>query len=129
MEERPGSNRRFRIPSLRSSAIFAAWEGERQRAIGHLREAAQLAAEIGLPAEQWQIQSALGRIYEAGGEYAQALKAFEEAATIIQELAEGIKDEALRSRFLAGPQIHPVLQRAQRLANQVPQGQAERGGS
>jgi len=120
LEERLGSNRRFRIPSLRSLAIFAAWEGEKERAIGHLREAAQLAAEIGLPGEQWQIQAALGSVYETAGEQAQAHTAFGEAARIIQELAQGIKDETLRSRFLAGPQIHPVLQHAQRLATSIP---------
>src|SRR5258708_33342718 len=108
--------RRYRIPYLRSLAKLDAGEGERERAIGHLREAAQLAAEIGLPAEQWQIQSALGRVYETAGEQGQERTAFGEAAKIIQGLAEGIKDETLRSRFLAGPQIHLVLQHAQRLA-------------
>src|SRR5260370_26226558 len=120
LEERLGSNRRVRIPSLPALAIFAAWEGEKERAIGHLREAAQLAAEIGLPAEQWQIQAALGSVYEAGGSAAQAHKACREPAMLIQGLAEGIKDETLRSRFLAGPQIHPVLQQAQRLATSLP---------
>src|SRR5258708_15714802 len=114
MEESPGYNRRFSIPSLRSTAILAAWEGERQRAIGHLREAAQLAAEIGLPGEQGQIQAALGSVYETAGEQAQAHTAFGEAARIIHELAQGIKDETLRSRLLAGPQMYPVLQHAQR---------------
>ena len=118
--ERLGTNRRFRIPYLRSLAVLDTWEGERERTIDHLREAVELAAEIGLPTEQWQIQVALGRTYEARGEFAQAHTAFEEAATIIQRLAEGIKDDALRSRFLAGPQIHPVLQHAQRLATLTP---------
>ena len=85
-----------------------------------MREATQLAADLGLPGEQWQIQAALGTLYEAGGEQAQARTAFGEAATIIQGLAEGIKDEALRARFLAGPQIQPVLQHARDLANPVP---------
>jgi tetratricopeptide (TPR) repeat protein len=128
MEERPGSNRRFRIPSLRSSAILAAWEGERQRAIGHLREAAQLAAEIGLPGEQWQIQAALGSVYETAGEQAQAHTAFGEAVRIIQELADGITDETLRVRFLGGPQIHPVLQHAQHLSTSIPDDNTERVG-
>src|SRR6266699_2096825 len=128
MEEPPGSNRRFRIPSLRSSAILAAWEGERQRAIGHLREAAQLAAEIGLPGEQWQIQAALGSVYETAGEQAQAQTAFGEAVRIIQELAVGITDETLRVRFLGGPQIHPVLQHAQRLATSIPDDNTKPGG-
>src|SRR5205823_2314015 len=114
--ERVGANRRFRIPYLRSRARLSAWDGESEQAIGHLREAAGLAADLGLPGERWQIQAALGR-------------AFGEAATIIQGLAEGIKDEALRSRFLAGLPIQQVLQQAHRLANQVPQDQAEQGGA
>jgi len=52
-------------------------------------------------------------LFEAEGEPAQARTAFAEAARIIQELAQGIKDEARRARFLAGPQIHPVLQHIQ----------------
>jgi Flp pilus assembly protein TadD len=110
--ERVGANRRFRIPYLRSLAVLATWEGQSSQAIGHLREAAGLAADLGLPGEQWQIQAALGALYEAGGEPAQARTAWTSAARIIQELAQGIKDEALRARFLAGPQIHPVLQHA-----------------
>jgi len=119
--ERLGPNRRFRIPYLRSLAVLAAWEGHSKQAIDHLREAAQLAADIGLPGEQWQIQAALGALYEAGDEPAQARTAFGEVVRIIQGLAQGIGDEALRSRFLARPQIQQVLQQARDLANPVPQ--------
>jgi len=70
----------------------------------------------------------LGSLYEEAGEPEQAHTAFGEAATTIQGLAEGIGDEALRARFLAGPQIHQVVQHAQRLANQVPQDHVEPGG-
>ncbi len=108
--ERLGPYRRFRIVYLRSLAVLAAWEGQSEPAIGHLREAAGLAAELRLPGERWQIQAALGRLYEAEGLPAQARIAFAEASTIIQWLAEGIKNEPLRLRFLAGPQIQPVLQ-------------------
>jgi hypothetical protein len=87
-------------------------------------KAAQLAENIGLPGEQWQIQAVLGKVYEARGKSEQAHTAFEEAAMIIQRLAEGIKDEALRSRFLTGPQIYPVLQHAQRLATLLPDDHA-----
>src|SRR5437764_4538196 len=108
--ERVGANRRFRLPYLRSLAVLAAWDGQSEQAIGHLREAAGLAADIGLPAEQWQIQAALGNLYEEAGETVQAHTAFAQAATIIGGLAQGITDETLRARYLAGPQIHPVLQ-------------------
>ena len=121
--ERVGPNRRFRIPYLRSLAVLATWDGHSERAIGHLREAAGLAADIGLPGEHWQIQATLGSLYEGGGELAQARTAVGEAATIIQGLAQGIGDEALRARFLAGPQIQPVVRHARDLANPVPKDQ------
>jgi hypothetical protein len=123
--ERLGSNRRFRVPYLRSLAILAAWEGRSEQAISHLREAAGLAADMGLPAEQWQIQVALATVYEAEGEPVQAHTAWAKASTIIQGLAEGIGDEALRARFLAGPQIHPVLQHVQGETSQRPQDHEE----
>ena len=111
--EHLGSNQRFRLPYLRSEALLSVWEGHSEQAIKHLREAAHIATGLGLPREQWQIQAALGNLYEEAGETAQARIAFGEAATIIQGLAEGIKDEVLRARFLAGPQIQQVLQQAQ----------------
>jgi tetratricopeptide (TPR) repeat protein len=114
-----GTNRRFRLPYLCSLAALAQWEGQSEQAIDHLREAAQLAADLALPAEQWQVHATLGNLYEATGEPAQARIAFGEALRIIQRLAEDIKDETLRSRFLAGPQIQPVLQQTQRLGNPV----------
>jgi predicted ATPase len=118
--ERLGSNRRLRISYLRSLAALAAWGGHSEQAIDHLRQAAALAADLGLPGEQWQIQAALESFYEAGGEQGQAHTAWASAARIIQELAQGIKDETLRTRFLAGPQIQPVLQHAQSEASPVP---------
>jgi hypothetical protein len=110
--ERLGSNRRFRIPYLRSLALLAQWQGQGAEAITRLLEAAELATEIGLPDEQWQIQARLAKVYEAAGEWAQARLAWSKAATIIQGLADGIKDETLRGSFLAGPQIQLVLQQA-----------------
>jgi tetratricopeptide (TPR) repeat protein len=117
--EQLGPYLRFRLPYLRSRALLAAWEGEREQAIDHLCAAAQVAADLGLPGEQWQIQAALGREYEAGEQPAQARTAFGEAATIIQGLAEGIGDEARRSRFLAAPQIQQVVQQARGEVSQV----------
>src|SRR6266699_418443 len=55
--ERVGPNRRFRLPYLQSRALLSAWDGESEQAIGHLREAARLAADLGLPGERWQIQA------------------------------------------------------------------------
>jgi predicted ATPase/DNA-binding SARP family transcriptional activator len=122
--EHLGPYLRFRLPYLRSLAVLAAWEGRREQAIGHLCTAAQVAADLGLPGEQWQIQAALGREYEAGGQPGQARSAFGEAVTIIQGLAEEIGDEVLRTHFLAAPQIQQVLQQARGEAAQVLIGRA-----
>jgi predicted ATPase/DNA-binding SARP family transcriptional activator len=118
--ERLGPYRRFRLPFLRSEALLSAWDGQPEQAIDHLTEAAGLAADLGLPAERWQIQAALGGLYQVVGEPTQAQAAFGEAARIIRGLAEGIGDETRRSNFLAGPQIQPVLQQAQREASRAP---------
>jgi DNA-binding SARP family transcriptional activator len=123
--ERLGPYPRYRIPYLRSLAVLATWKGEREQAIDHLLEAVHLALDLGLPAEQWQIQAALGMLYEAGGESAQACAAFGEAARILQGLAESIGDEALRSRFLAAPPVQQVMQYARSEACLVLAGHAE----
>jgi len=120
--EHLGPSLRFRLPYLRSLAVLAAWEGRREQAIDHLRTAAQMAADLGLPAEQWQIQAALATLYLAGEQPAQARAAFGEATTVIQGLAEGIGDEALRTHFLAAPQIQQVLQQARGEASLVLKG-------
>jgi len=120
-----GANQRFRISYLRSLALLAEWDRHDTQAIAHLREAAELAAEVGLPEEQWQIQARLASLYEAAGEPEQARLVWAKASKIIQKLADGISDEKLRARFLAGPQLQPVLQHAQDETSQGPQDHAE----
>src|SRR5260370_26013594 len=88
MEHCLGSNQRFRIPYLWSTAKLTAWEGRTEQAIDQLHEAIQLATTIGLAGEQWQIRSALGKVCEAAGEQAQPRCAFEGATRMIEELAE-----------------------------------------
>jgi hypothetical protein len=123
-----GSNRRFRIPYLLSEALLAEWEEQSEQAISHLREAAGIAADLGLPGEEWQIQARLARLYEAGGEPVQAHKAWAKAAMMIQGLAQAIGDEARRSRFLAASQIQQVLQQDQSEASPAPQDHVEQNG-
>ena len=64
-----GTCSRCETPSVgESEALLTIWEGKKKRALDHLREAAELAEEIGLPAEQWQIRVLLGNLYDAEGE-------------------------------------------------------------
>jgi DNA-binding SARP family transcriptional activator len=107
------TNRRQRLPYLRAQATLAQWDGETREAMAYLQEAANLANEIGLPGELWQIQVALGDVYMSCGEREQAYQAFAQAVASVQGLAEKMEDEARRSNFLAEPAIRRVLERAQ----------------
>jgi tetratricopeptide (TPR) repeat protein len=96
-----GHNRRYRLILLRSQAALAQWDGDLDKAITHLEAALALAREIGLPGEAWPILGALGALYAAQGEEAQARQVYEEAAVIIHRLAGTIDEEDLRAGFLA----------------------------
>lgn len=64
--------------------------------------------------ERWQIQVALGDLDQLRGEQVQAGQAYAQAVSVIQELAEKIEDEALRTNFLTAPQVQRVLTQAAR---------------
>ncbi len=82
-QQQVGTCSRCDTPSVgESEALLTIWEGKKKRALDHLQEAAALAEEIGLPAEQWQIRMLLGNLYEAEGEYAQAGTAFGNAVAL-----------------------------------------------
>jgi len=102
------TNRRLRLSYLRSQATLAQWDRETKEAIASLQEAAVLASEIGLPGELWQVQVALGEVYTSCGEREQASQAFSQAMASVEELAEKMGDEALRTSFLAEPAVRRV---------------------
>lgn len=98
--ERVGNNRRFQLVRLRMQAALNGFEGTMDEAISSLQEALQLAGEIGLPGEEWQIQAQLARLYlvmgqEEQAEYLQAI-----ARERIDALAMKILDTRLRMSFL-----------------------------
>jgi DNA-binding SARP family transcriptional activator len=108
--ERVGTSRRFRMVYLRSAAVLAESGGEIDTAIAHLQEAAQLAEEIGLPRELWSILAAQGEMYLKQGGQEQARRAFGQAATFVQKLADNIRDQEQRVSFLEAKQVRRVLE-------------------
>ncbi len=110
LHKRVETNARYRIPLLRSQALVAQWSREIEKAIALLEEASHLAKEIGLPGELWQIQRVLGEMYLTREDEQQAQQAFAQASGIIQELADRIHDEQLRTDFLSAPFIRRVLE-------------------
>jgi DNA-binding SARP family transcriptional activator len=109
-----GDGQRDRVQYLRADAELALWEGHREQARSHLEEACILAEEIGLADEQWQIQAALGDLDQSLGEQVLADQAYAQAVSVVQELAQKIEDEALRTSFLTAPQVRHVLEQAAR---------------
>ena len=127
MGERLGPFVRFHLPYLRSRALLAVWDGETGQAIEDLNQAAQIAADLGLPTDRWQILATLGRVYERANEPGQAHTAFSEAQALIENLAEGINDREVRASFLAGRQIQQMMQQAQGETFPASKEQAMRG--
>ncbi len=91
-----GSNKRFRLPWLRSLAVLAQWDGHLSQAIMHLEETVKLAQEIGLPAEEGGAWETLAVLYAKGGHQVKARRASQAAARIILGLVETIRDDELR---------------------------------
>jgi tetratricopeptide (TPR) repeat protein len=103
-----GANRRLRIPYLRAWATLAQWDGATEQAIRALEEAQALAAQIGLPGEQWQLAALLAQAYHELGQIDQVDRARAQAEATLRALAEGLTDPALRASFLgaAAPMLH-----------------------
>lgn len=83
-----------------SRAPLEVWHGQLDLAINSLKEALELALEIGLPSEIWQINTKLAGLLEKHGDLEKAAKARGTALEIVNSLAAKIPDEAMRATFL-----------------------------
>jgi tetratricopeptide (TPR) repeat protein len=93
-------NERLRVTYLCALAVLEVWDGQLERSIKSLREALELALEIGLPSEVWQIDAKLAELLEKHGDLENAVKARDTALEIVNSLAAKIPDEAMRATFL-----------------------------
>lgn len=107
-----GNNRRYRLILLRSQAVLAEWDEDVDQAITHLQAALSLAQEIGLPGEAWLILGALGELYAEQRKMAQAQQTYQEAAIIIQRLAETIDEADLREGYLTAIPVQSILEKS-----------------
>jgi len=107
--EAVGENRRLRLAYLRALAVLRKWEGDSAAALEHLQEARELAEEIGLPGELWQIEASLGELHEELGDRDEAHRSYPRAAEIVRRLAGGIQNRELRQRFLSATLVQSVL--------------------
>jgi hypothetical protein len=99
-------------PVADESAAATKPRGGVRVAITHLRQAAALADEIGLPGELWQIVAALGELHRTAGEADSAERAFARAARATRAQAAGMDDEGLRATPLAAEPVRRVLEQS-----------------
>jgi hypothetical protein len=104
-----GYHRRYQLPLLRSKAVLAQWDGDKEQAIMHLQAATVLTQEIGLPGEEWSILAALGALYKDQKAQNKAQRAWKMSADIIIRLAKTIDEEDLRVGFLEAEVVRPIL--------------------
>jgi hypothetical protein len=109
--ERAGQNKRFCVVRFGMLTVLARWDGDAERAIGHLREVKTLAEEMGSPGELWQIRAALGELHEDSGDEERAGRAFSWAAETLRSFASRIDDPTLTSsgRRRCGMCLHALI--------------------
>ena len=93
-----GEQRGLRVLKLRGEAL-AALKRTTEAEVA-LKAAQALARAQGARPMQWRIETSLGNLYRMQGSNAKAEQAFASARTLIEELAGGVTDEALREHFL-----------------------------
>jgi DNA-binding SARP family transcriptional activator len=94
-----GANRRYRLMYLRMQALLDRDVNDHAAVIAHLLQALDLAAEMGLPGEEWQIAADLAATYASTEDAERAAEARGRAERVVASLADRITDLPLRERF------------------------------
>jgi hypothetical protein len=114
-----GDNRRLRLAYGRSSAVLRRFDGELAAARQELHEARELADELDLPAERWQIDAALADAAAERSADAEAHRYLTRAADGVRGLAAGIRDPELRQGFLSAAPARRVLETARAAPDRI----------
>ena len=91
---------RYRVPHLRSQAVLEHHEGRCQDAISSLTLSLEIATEIGLRTECWQLESDIAHIHDQMGNHKEATSARSRATQIRDMIASWITEDAMRQTYL-----------------------------
>jgi hypothetical protein len=97
--EHLGTNRRYLLVYLRMHVLLDRATGAHTLAISHLLQALDLAAQMGLPGEEWQIAAELAVSYASVDDTDLAAEARLRAEQVVATLAARITDPTLREHF------------------------------
>jgi DNA-binding SARP family transcriptional activator len=92
---------RYQVPHLRSRAVLEHHEGRYQDALSSLTLSLEIATQIGLRTERWQLESDIAHIHDLLCDHEAATGARSRATEIRDLLASWIPDETMRNTYLA----------------------------
>ncbi len=95
---------------LKGEALLV--QGKLADAEAELEEARTVARYVGNPAQLRMTLAALARLCEAQGREGDAAAAYQEALAVVERVAAGLSDAALRETFLGSPQVTAIREAA-----------------
>ena len=88
-------------------------QGKLEEAERELASALEVARETGNPPQLWKTHAAFGDLRQAQGNPDAARIAHQEALSVIESVAAGLDDEALRETFLNSSNVQNIRRAAQ----------------
>lgn len=101
--------RTYVIDAHRALAEVALARGDTAGAGAHLDVAVSLLRRRQEPLTAWKTHAAVGRLRARMGDGEGARSACAEAGAVVHGIAESVRDEALRARFLGAPAVREIL--------------------
>jgi predicted ATPase/DNA-binding XRE family transcriptional regulator len=95
---------------LRAQVFLA--QGSLSEAEVELERALAMAYEVGNPPQLWKTLMTVGELRQAQDRPGAAQQAYQEALSVVEQVAIGIRDEALHTTFLTSPYVQHIRQRA-----------------
>ena len=77
-----------------------------------LERALAMAYEVGNPPQLWKTLMTVGELRQAQDRPGAAQQAYRETLTVIEQVSDGIRDDALRTTFLTSPHVQRIQQLA-----------------
>jgi predicted ATPase/class 3 adenylate cyclase len=112
------NSRKYLVKGWRLLSEIALARGQTDEAEDALRQAHILAQEIGNPAQLWKTHAVLGNLLQAQDRPDDARGAYDDALSVIEEVAAGLKDKSLRDTFLNSHHVQEIRRQAQREVGQ-----------
>ena len=86
--------------------------GDHEAAVEAITVAVDVARDIGNPTQLWKSLAALGDVRTAAGDPTGAKQAFGEASKVIDDVASGLSDAAVRETFLGSAAVTAIRERS-----------------